>query len=410
MRILVVSPFLPFPPDSGGSIRIYNIIHALSRNHELTLLSYVSSVDGPVVKQLESVCHVIPVPFEPSRRRPIYHATQFFSKLPFSLVLKDLLFKQKLAECAAQYFDVVQFEFLPFAHYIELFPEKTIRVVVEHYIATLARKKNISLWPPGLKKLYYAAELRKINRYERDILHQFDLCLATSQQDRKYLIKWCRLTNVMVSPNGVDIDFFSLQSQPPDQTDSLSEPTLVYMGSFDLDPANADALVYLIDDIWPLIKKEVPAVRLEVIGRGLPRGFMDKNRDDTIRFRGYVEDIRPLLKRAAALVLPLRGGSGTKIRILTAMAMGIPVVATETASAGIEAQPEVNILIGNSPAKIADQTIRLLKGNGLKRKIGSAGRRLVEKNYSWTTIAQALENRYFELIRKREVKATSRNS
>jgi glycosyltransferase involved in cell wall biosynthesis len=406
MRLLVVSPFLPFPPDSGGSIRVYNIIHALSQNHELSLLSYVRSDDGSFVKQLEALCPVIQVPFEPSRRRSLCHATQLLSKLPFSLVFKDPLFKEKLAECAAQNFDVVQFEFLPFAHYIDFFPEKTLRVVVEHYIATQARAKLLSLWPPGIKKLYYTADLFKIRRYEREILRKFDLCLVTSQQDREYLINWCQLPNVMVSPNGVDIDFFSPQHQLSDETDDMREPTLVYMGSFDLDPANTDALVYLIEDIWPLIKKEVPAVRLEVLGKGLPPEFLDNYCDKNIQFRGYLEDIRPVLKRADVFVLPLRGGSGTKIRILTAMAMGLPVVASETASAGIEVQPGKNILIGNSPARFANQTVSILRGNGMKQEIGLAGRRLVEKKYSWTPIAQALENRYLELIGRRDFEAT----
>jgi len=398
MRILVVSPFLPFPLDSGGCIRIYNIIHALSQNHELTLLSYVSSDAGRFVKQLESICNVIPIPFSPIRRKPIYHARHFLSKLPFSLVFKDPLFKKKLAECATQKFDIVQFEFLPFAHYIDLFPAKTKRVVVEHYIATQARKKLLSLWKPGLKKFYYAAELCKIKGYERDILSRFDLCLVTSQKDQEYLTKYCKPRHVMVSPNGVDTNFFLPQSRRLDEAADLAGPCLVYMGSFDLDPANIDGLAFLIEKIWPLIKKEFPTARLEVMGKGLPDDFMDNYRDESIQIHGYMEDIRPVLNKADVFVLPLRGGSGTKIRILTAMATGIPVVATEMASEGIEIQPEKNILIGNGPANFADKTIRLLKDTGMNREIGYAGRKLVEKQYGWNSIAQALENRYLDLI------------
>ena len=406
MRILVVSPFLPFPLDSGGSIRIYNIIHALSKNHELTLLCYVSPGDGRFVKQLESICNVIPVPFSPSRRKPIYHAKHFLSKLPFSLVFKDHHFKKTLAEYASKNFDIVQFEFLPLAHYIDLFPARTKRVVVEHYIAAQARKKLLLLWSAGIKKFYYAAELCKIKRYERDILLKFDLCLVTSKKDQEYLIKWCQPPHVMVSPNGVDINFFSPQPQQSDETADLTGPTLAYVGSFDLDPANIDGLAFLMEDIWPSIKKEVPNVRLEVMGKGLPENFIANCRDESIHIHGYVEDIRPVLGKADVFVLPLRGGSGTKIRILTAMAMGIPVVATAIASDGIEIQPEKNIFIGNNPASLADQTIRLLKDAAIKREIGFAGRKLVEKKYSWNPIVKALEDRYLDLIESSDFKTS----
>jgi glycosyltransferase involved in cell wall biosynthesis len=201
-----------------------------------------------------------------------------------------------------------------------------------------------------------------------------------------------------VSPNGVDTQYFRPLDDTGLEPGNHGNPSLVYMGAFHLEPANVDGLEHLLERVLPLVEQQIPGVKLEVIGRGLHGSFIDKYAHRNVFFHGYVEDVRPILGRAQALLLPLRGGSGTKIRVLTAMAMAVPVVATPMAAEGIEAKHEEHILLGDTPETLARYCARVLRDRDLKKNMGSAGRRLVEDKYSWETVAKDLDRVYRELL------------
>ncbi|MGA1845126.1 MAG: glycosyltransferase [bacterium] len=399
MKVLIVAPFFPLPLDSGGAIRIYNLVRHLSRFHEITLLSYIKDDQYPLLGELEPYCRIVALPFPRMARSWPMHAWHLFSRLPYSLVYVDRRFRDLLAEVCRESWDIIQFEFLPFAHYADVLPRSARRVVVEHYIALEARKRLVGLWRWSLRKLYYTWELRKIRAYEQGVLDRFDLCLVTSTAHEALLRWWGVHTMIRVSPNGVDATYFSpLQEHAPPNTEP-GPPTLAYMGAFHLEPANIDGLTYLLQDILPLIQQEVPDIRLEIIGKGLPQSFKKIYKANGIHFHGYLDDIRPVLGRARAFVLPLRGGSGTKIRILTAMAMGVPVVATSIAADGIEARDGWHLLIGDDPRVFAQKVVQLLKDPRLHSTIGRAGRRLVEERYTWKRVAEDLDAIYRSLSR-----------
>lgn len=397
MKILIVSPFFPYPLDSGGTIRIYNLIKHLSGRYDITLLSYINEAQRPLENELSPYCKVVTQPIPHKRRGRLFHARYLFSRLPYSLVYVDHQFKEKLVRLAGSGFDIVQFEFLPFAHYVEIFPKSVKKVVVEHYVAFESRKRLMGLWKTSIKKLYYYLELSKIRRYERGILDRFDLCLVTSAAHRQKLLDWGVTSEVEVCPNGVDTLYFSPLEEAGLFPRTGTDPTLVFMGAFHLEPANIDGLEYLLKEIFTLIEKGIPGIRLEVIGKGLSSGFSTRYAAPNIHFHGYIEDIRPVLGRAHAFLIPLRGGSGTKIRILTAMAMGIPVVATSLAANGIDVMHNETILIADTPQEFAAETVRILRDQTLNLKIGSTGRRLVEGKYNWKAIAEELDKIYRNL-------------
>jgi len=394
MRLLIVAPFFPLPPDNGGAIRIHNLVRHLSCFHDITLLSYINADQYTLMSELEPYCRIIALPFPEMARSWPVHAWHLFSRLPYSLVYIDNRFRDLLADVCCEHWDIIQFEFLPFAHYEDILPRSAKRVVVEHYIALEARKRLIGLWKWGPKKLYYAWELRKIRAYEPGILDRFDLCLVTSTDHEALLRWWGVRTMIRVSPNGVDTTYFTpLNRHAPA---GAGPPELVYMGSFNLDQANLDGLHFLMDEILPLIRKEVPGVRLNIIGKGIPQDLIKKytKGSEGIFIHGHVEDIRPILGKARALLLPLRAGSGTKIRALTAMSMGIPVVATSVAAEGIEAEHGRHILTADTAGAFAEKVAGILQDPDLQRRIGCEGRRLVEKRYSWKEVALELDRIY----------------
>ena len=397
MKVLILSPFFPYPLDSGGAIRIYNLIKHLSVLHEITLLSYITPDQYEFQKELSPYCRMVSLPVPEKSRSPLFHARYFFSGLPYSLVYRDNRFKEKLIALSQDKWDIIQFEFLPLAHYVDCLPKSVKKVVVEHYIALESRKRLMKLWKPSFKKLYYFLELGKIRAYEKVILDKFDLCLVTSKDHKQTLRDWKTGSRISVNHNGVDTTYFT-----PFNGNALNKSedkplTLVYMGAFHLEPANIDGLTYLLEDILPLIEKQVPDIRLEIIGKGLPPAFERKYASNNVHIHGYIEDIRPVLGRAHAFLIPLRGGSGTKIRILTAMAMGIPVVATSIAANGFDMEHNKQILIGDTPQSFAQQTIRILQDTELNHTIGSAGHTLVENRFSWKKVAKDLNEIYHTL-------------
>ena len=159
------------------------------------------------------------------------------------------------------------------------------------------------IWPASLRKLYYRWEIPKIRRYERRVIDRMDLCVVTSEEHLRQLRSWGVRARLAVVPNGVDTSFFS----PPAEgmrEDKTRIPRIAYMGAFHLEPANIDGLVYLLEEIWPLIRREVPDVRLDVIGKGLPAGIIERHGRPGGVFHGYLEDIRPTLGAADVFVIP----------------------------------------------------------------------------------------------------------
>jgi len=397
VKILIVSPFFPYPLDSGGAIRIYNLLKHLSASHRITLLCYSEREQEDYRRELLPYCELIAIPRNHRSRRWISHARHFLSHLPYSLVEIDAVFEKTLTAICGRGFDIVQFEFLSLAHYVSRVPESVKKVVVEHYIATESRTRLVQILKPGLKKIYYRLDLPKIATYERRLLNHFDVCLVTSRDDKRKLLNRGIGSRIVVSPNGVDTSYFRPLGHDRVEGGDHRRPSLVYMGAFDLDHTNVDGLEYLLQHVLPPIEHQISGVKVEVMGRGLNGGFIDKYARRNVCFHGYVEDVRPILGRAHAFLLPLRGGSGTKIRVLTAMAMGVPVVATPVAAEGIEAKHDVHILLGDTLENLAEYCVRLLSDRELNKNIGSAGRKLVEDNYSWETVAQDLDRVYREL-------------
>ncbi len=387
-NILIVSPFVPFPPDSGGRIRIYNLIKQLGETNRLTLMC-AGSPNEPT-GDLGSLCEELIVVDMELARTWSEHLHHLLSPLPYSLVLKSGIFRDEFSSLLERRrFDIVQCEFLALAHYIRLV-EGPKRLLIQHYMAhELRRRQQPSL--RGLKGLYYGLELPKIRRYERRIVREFDHVVVSIEAHKTQIEGLAPDAEVSVVANGVDTERYTVRET--EETDGL----ITFMGAFHLSEANVDGLDFFLSRVLGRVKELYPRARLQVIGEGLPGELRERHRAKDVEYLGYVEDERDYIAKSQLLVLPMRGGSGSKIRIPTALAMGKPVVATACGAEGFEDHTD-GIILADEDREMAREIASLLKDGAKRRELGLRGRDMVQRSFSWKAIAKEMSRVYQKVL------------
>jgi len=384
LNILIVSPFLPYPLDNGGAMRIYHLARHLAARHRVALLSYGILTDDAA--RALSFCESVTVAPAPEFPRPWReHLRALPGPLPASVCYPIGPLVERLQSVLRRsHFDVIEVEFLGIAHVVHAFGAGPRRILVNHLITSESRSRQLRLMPWGVKRFYYGMDLLKLRRYERRVLSAFDGCVTVSARDAARIASWAPGVPVAAVANGVDTDAFRPQgTEAPD--------SLIFIGSFDRDQVNADAAIYLARAVLPLIRRYIPNARLTVVGSNPPAAVRDLARFPGITVTGRVDDVRPHLSRASVMVLPLRGGAGTKIRVYTAMAMQKPIVATSVAAEGLEAAPGREIVIADGLQAFADEVVSLLNDRERRQRIGRAARARAVAEYDWRISAGRLE-------------------
>lgn len=393
MRILVISRWYPYPPDNGSKIRVYNLIKQLARRHELTLLTFAP---GPVSEEqlqaLRAHCRDVQVvtwrTFRPDRLRALLG---FFAPVPRSVVDTDNPEMHALIRAAvmAQRFDVglaSEIDSVPYLLPVQGLPrfadELQVAVIKDRYLA------QRSLW----RRLRAGLTWWKTSRYVRRFLTQFDGCAVASERERANVLTIApRCRRVAVVPNGVDLAFNTGDFGAPEPD------TLIFSGALTYE-ANFDAMAYFLREIFPRVQAQRPSVRLRVTGRadGVPLAQLPLG--PGVELTGYLDDVRPAVARSWAGVVPLRIGGGTRLKILEAMALGTPVVATAKGAEGLAVTPEQELLVADTPEEFVRQTVRLLADADLRARLAANGRRLVEERYGWESIGAQLEALLAEIV------------
>ena len=231
--------------------------------------------------------------------------------------------------------------------------------------------------------------------FEGSIAARFDSVVCVSQEDCTLLRKELNLKNVAGSvPTGVNLDYFARAVKSP------KPYTIAFLGSMDWIP-NVDAVTWFVRDILPAIKKRFPHVRFLIIGRNPTTQVIAlANGNSNVEVTGTVPDVRPFLSQAETMVVPLRIGGGTRIKIFEAMAAGIPVVSTKIGAEGLEITPGENILLADDPADFADKTCSLLEKPELRNSVGQAGRSLVKTKFGWAAVAKVFEEHCARAVRQ----------
>jgi sugar transferase (PEP-CTERM/EpsH1 system associated) len=389
MEILFLTGNLPYPPTDGWKIRVFSLIRHLSRRHRVSLVSFMRTTEDPsAVEALRTYCAdlwVIP-------RDPRYSPWKLFLGLvgqtAFPLLnYRDRQMMDLLREVLQKHvFDVVQVESLAMAQYCSALPHTTILDL--HNIES-ALIKRYALQERNLLKRGYAEVMwRKVAAYEREACRRFTHCLTCSEEDRRLVQGQAGVERVSVIPNGVD-----LQAYVPDGAPPAPFNRLVFVGRMDYH-ANVDGVHWFCREILPRIRRQKPDVVFQIVG-GYPTEDVKRLAiPGQVEVTGFVEDVRPYLKEATAVVVPLRIGGGTRLKILESLAMGKAVISTTLGAEGIAAVDGREILLADRPTQFADRVIDALDNPDLRKSLHSAGRELVETQYSWASIGNRLEQVY----------------
>lgn len=372
----------------------------LARRHEVSVLSF--NRDDPwtelSVKETETYArNVVTLPeldFEVRDKRPL-QLRSLFSMHSFEYVVKAKRreFQAKLDQMLRETrYDVVQVEFeqmTPFR--FDRAPGATpILVLDEHNIEYDILRRTALASSSRPRQLYNALNWRKLAREERAAWRRFDGVVLTSERDEKLLRDDLPSARTAVVPNGVDVSAFSpvRGNEEPD--------TLLFFGAINYFP-NHDGVVYFIDNVLPRIRARRPNVRLSIVGPGA-RDEVLARAGNGVDILGMVDDVGPYIDRAAAVVVPLRIGGGTRLKIVEAFAKGKAVVSTRLGAEGIDVTHGENVLLADEPEAFANEVERVLADRTLATKLGDGGRKLAEERYAWPSIVAGLERFYQELL------------
>jgi len=398
MKILMLTPYLPYPLVSGGQIRTYNLLKNLKKDHDITLFSLIKEDnDRQYLKDIKPFCHDIKLfrrstkPFTP---RNILKAG--LSLYPFvvtrNLVSNVILEVKK--ELDNHKYDLIHAETfymmpnIPKTDIPTILVEQTIE-----YLGYQSFANSTRFWPA--KPLLYV-DIAKIRYWEKYYWRSCSRLITMSENDKTFIqSELTEPVKIDVVANGVDTDYFD---QIPKKLPQ--EPTIMFVGTFKWLP-NIQAATYLVKKVWPLIKKEIPDAKLNIVGFQPTPDVLAFNQLDSVTVNGSVEDIRDAYANAHVLVAPVKWGKGTRYKILEAMATRTPIIATPLAVEGIAGiKKDTHVLLADTPEGLADRTIKALRDETLRQQLATESYKLVSAHYNWAAISKDLDRVYREIGHK----------
>ncbi|MBI3485809.1 glycosyltransferase family 4 protein [Candidatus Daviesbacteria bacterium] len=389
MKILMLTPYLPFPLLTGGQTRSFNLIKRLSKlNHEITLFCLIKNQEEKkYVPELEKYCSEVKIfdrPIKPWTLTNILRTG--FSFYPF-LVVRNWASGEKQAiqkKLKAEKFDLIHAEtfyvmpHIPQTEIPILLVEQTIEYLVYRHFAN--QNRFIFLKP------FFYIDVAKLKFWELKYWQKAKKVVAMSENDKQIMLSEVKNLDVDIVPNGVDSSFFSKKI-----ADKSKDPIILYLGNFTW-LQNREAVDVLLRKIWPKIKQQIPNAKLWIVGKAAEKFFSKLNSDD-IKVE-EVSDVRVAYQKASILVAPIYGGGGTRYKNFEAFASGLPVVTTSIGIGGTEAIDGKEVIIRDDPNEIVAWTIELLTSKALYKKIAGNAKKMVNQKYDWDPIAKNLGKIY----------------
>lgn len=407
-RLLFLAHLLPWPLDGGGQIKSYHTLRILSRRFDVTLLAFVrreGELNDAARAALEPLCadetSLRTVLLPRSRLRNAVAAGRALLARHSFIVGRDDLpaMRQAVQSVLAETpFDVIHVDHLQMAQFVP--GDFAGRVVLDHHNIEHRIPKRLAEAPGAagpLARWYARQEWPKLRDHELAACRRADQVLVVSGEDREGLEQLAPdlAGKISVVPIGVDTDYFAPEGdgwQPGSRT-LLSIGTMFW-------PPNVDSMLYFCGEILPKIKASVPDVHVNIVGaRPTPVvRALGEHDPATVTVTGSVPDVRPYGKDCGAFIVPLRAGSGMRVKILNALAMGLPVVSTSVGAEGIDVTNNENILIADGPDEFAGAVTRVLCDSALAERIARGGRRLMDERYAWDRIGERLLALYEDTI------------
>ena len=397
MKILFLSPTVPYPLTDGGRIRVYNLLKQIARDHEVTLLALetqptdVDSISR--IQQYGTTVHLVKHSHTLPRVSLSILLKALFKKQPITVARYNVsTYRQKIQELlASETFDIIHYEMF---HTAQFHAESDLPSVLSQQNVDSAIWHRLTDETSNIfYKFAYWTQRISFQRYERVISPKFDAVTCTSEIDAAIFEQHCPTDIVKVIPNGVDVTHFTPDFEAEDAAH------LIYIGSMDWYP-NEDAVSFFVEDVLPTIRESVQNVKFSIVG-GNPSDHVQQFADrEGVVVTGRVSEIKPYFSAATVFVVPLRIGSGTRLKILEALAMGKVVVSTTVGAEGLALQDGEEIMIADEPIQFAEVVIQLLTDPALRKKIGENGRKRVEQDYDWRNIGRKLLTVYESIVNK----------
>ena len=381
--ILVLSPYCPYPPTHGGAVRMFELWKRMAKKHRVHFLSMVESqkeMDHHALlsKYFEKVKLVLKSPADQGKLLDPNSVLEF-RQSTFTLEVQRFLNETN--------YDIVQVEYPNMAHFLPLNSIKTVITQIDVLFRTQIRKAKATRDP--IKKAAAFFEGLRLFRYENVHAENADMVLTMSHDEKQYLQDRFK-SYIEVCPNGVDTKRIHYSFPPASRQ-------LVFAGNFRHSP-NTNAICFFVHEIYPILRKIDSSYRLIIAGPNAPAEVEQFSQDPSIKVPGYVPDLFTLYRECGCMVAPITWGSGTRIKILEAMACGIPIVSTTIGSEGLEINNEEHLLLADTPEEFAHSVNTIVSDKNLARQLSAQARKLVEEKYDWDHIAERLDNLFHELM------------
>lgn len=390
VRVLWLKNELLHPVNRGGRIRTFEMLRQLKRDHEITYVGFTGGPDGPEsIRRASEYCnHLVSVPFLPTPETSV----RIFSDLLRSLLSREPFLalryrapsmRRAIRELlTAEEFDVVVCDF-PFPA-VNLPDSVEIPIVLfQHNVEALIWRRHADTTSNPLRRAFFRLQWHRMKSWEQRVCHRCDRVIAVSEVDAKRMDRDYELGPIEWVDTGVDTEFFRSEAVAPVPSD------VAFVGALDWMP-NEDGIEWLCSRVWPQIRAHSPAARFLVVGRNPTSKIVDAiAASPGVCLVGEVPDVRPYLAGASVVVVPLRVGGGTRLKIPEALAMEKAVVSTSVGAEGLEFVDGEHLLIRDDEVRFADAVLGLLQDEGERRRLGQSGSELVRSRYDWESVTRA---------------------
>jgi len=399
MRILWVKADKLLPVQNGGNIRTYHVLRYLSSRHDLTFYSYYGGAPDPgyereLQNQLPgSVAVCTEKPELSGAARGLDYLAQVRHHAPYAVgrFSHPRVQKQLQTWFREQNFDIAVCDFLDAA--VNFPGSFTIPCVLfQHNVESEIWRRHAATAVNPAKKMMYQMEYRKMLRYERAAVCKFQHVIAVSENDRALMMRWVDGDRITVIPTGVDLTEY--RPSPPlagsGQNDGDDPaPLIIFIGAMDWEP-NIDGVEWFCGEVWPQVKAAVPQARFRIVGRNPDRRvqkWASNANDHSIEVTGRVPSVVDHLRQSAVVIVPLRIGGGTRLKIYEAMATGKAVVSTTVGAEGLDVNHGQDIVLADDASRFAEAIATLLRDRGLRRRYEQAAAETASR-YDWPAIGQ----------------------
>ncbi len=389
MKILFITPRFPYPPIKGDKLRNYYFIKELSRENDVSLLSFIEEDnDREYMEEMEKYCKHVEVVKLPPWNSVTKMIANVSSHLPFQVAYyKSSIMRSKFGEMAKQEeFDIVHVSLIRMGYYLDTI--KAIPVILDHIDAlSLNMSRRYNNERNWLLQTLFKVEYLRTQSYE--ISFKNIPSIITSKKDKDALRNNGK---VEVLSNGVDSSFYF-----PSSNNKIKDIDLVFVGNMGYFP-NVNAMQFFMKEVWVNITNMLPQTNLYITGSNPDKSVQAMEEDRKVIVTGFVDDVRDYYYRAKVFIAPLQSGTGIQNKVLEAMACGVPVVSTKYGNSGIQATNGKEIVIADTPIEFAESVVSMLKSTNDRKRIAEGARRLVVERFSWKTKVDELVSFYKKVI------------